>query len=194
MAKKQLIKLTEGDLHKIIKESVNKVLKENLYGMNRLQGEELYDRIDEYLSKIGDAKVCRFYCTNSIINIAMNQTLGREGKNKIFNIMENLGYKCVNAGGNGEYIMYDFKFDLQENTKKMTNEDYKPLGASYSDEHISYVKTELFIQISDLLKFMNAYSDSILSTNMLDENTYNILYDLLAKIHDRNLIQRHTVK
>lgn len=28
MAKKQLIRLTEGDLHKIIKESVNKVLKE----------------------------------------------------------------------------------------------------------------------------------------------------------------------
>ena len=72
--------------------------------------------------------------------------------------------------------------------KVLTNEDYKPLGASYSDEHISDVKTRLFRQISNLLSFMNAYSDGILSTNMLDENTYNILYDLLAKIHDRNLI------
>ena len=72
--------------------------------------------------------------------------------------------------------------------KVMSNEDYKPLGASYSDEHISDVKTRLLRQISNLLRFMNAYSDSILSTNMLDENTYNILYDLLAKIHDRNLI------
>lgn len=187
MAKK-LVRLTESDLQNIIKESVNSILNEKLYGMNRLQGEELYDRIDEYLSKIGDVKVCRFYCTDSTINIAMNQTLGREGKNKIFNIMENLGYKCVNAGGNGEYIMYDFKFDLQENTKKMTNEDYKPLGASYSDEHISDIKTRLFRQISNLLRFMNAYSDSILSTNTLDESTYNILYDLLAKIYDRNLI------
>ena len=72
--------------------------------------------------------------------------------------------------------------------KVMTNEDYKPLGASYSDEHISDVKTRLLRQISNLLRFMNAYSDSILSTNMLDENTYNIPYDLLAKIHDSNLI------
>lgn len=110
---KKLIKLTESDLHRIIKESVKKVLKENLYGMNRLQGKELYDRIDEYLSEIGDVEVCRFYCTDSIINIAMNQALGREGQSKIFNIMRNLGYKCVNAGGNGKYIMFDFEFDLQ---------------------------------------------------------------------------------
>lgn len=109
---KKTIKLTESELHNIIKESVNHILNENLYGMNRLQGKELYDRIDEYLSKIGDAEVCRFYCTDSIINIAMNQALGDEGKSKIFNIMGNLGYKCVNAGGNGEYIMFDFKSDL----------------------------------------------------------------------------------
>ena len=31
MAKKQLIRLTEGDLHRIIKESVNKMLNENDY-------------------------------------------------------------------------------------------------------------------------------------------------------------------
>ena len=31
MAKKQLIKLTEGDLHKIITESVKKILKESFY-------------------------------------------------------------------------------------------------------------------------------------------------------------------
>lgn len=31
MKKKQIIRLTEGDLHKIIKESVNNVLKENLF-------------------------------------------------------------------------------------------------------------------------------------------------------------------
>lgn len=120
MAKK-LVRLTESDLQNIIKESVNSILNEKLYGMNRLQGEELYDRIDEYLSKIGDVKVCRFYCTDSTINIAMNQTLGKEGKSKIFNIMGNLGYKCVNAGGNEEYIMYDFKSDLQENINKLTN-------------------------------------------------------------------------
>ena len=31
MAKKKVIRLTEGDLHRIIKESVNKILKENDY-------------------------------------------------------------------------------------------------------------------------------------------------------------------
>ena len=30
MAKKQVIRLTEGDLHKIIKETVNNVLKESI--------------------------------------------------------------------------------------------------------------------------------------------------------------------
>ena len=81
---KKTIKLTESDLHNIIKKSVKSILNENLYGMQRLQGKELYDRIDECLSEIGDAQVSRFYCTDSIITIAMNQTLGIEGRNKIF--------------------------------------------------------------------------------------------------------------
>ena len=34
MAKKQIVKLTEGDLHRIIKESVNNVLKESNYTDN----------------------------------------------------------------------------------------------------------------------------------------------------------------
>lgn len=109
---KHRIRLTESQLHNIIKESVNSILNEQFYGMNRLQGEELYDRIDEYLSEIGDAKVSRFYCTDSIITIAMNQTLGKEGKSYIFDLMRDLGYKCVNASGNEGYIMYDFESDL----------------------------------------------------------------------------------
>lgn len=38
MAKK-LVRLTESDLQNIIKESVNSILNEKLYGMNRLQNE-----------------------------------------------------------------------------------------------------------------------------------------------------------
>lgn len=110
---KKTIKLTESDLHNIIKKSVKSILNENLYGLKRLQGKELYDRIDECLSEIGDAQVSRFYCTDSIITIAMNQTLGIEGRNKIFDLMRDFGYKCVNAGGNGEYIMFDFESNLR---------------------------------------------------------------------------------
>ncbi len=177
MTKKSVIRLIDSDLHRIIKESVNSILNEKLYGMNRLQGEELYDRIDEYLSKIGDAKVCRFYCTDSIINIAMNQTLGREGKNKIFNIMENLGYKCVNAGGNGEYIMYDFKFDLQENTKKMTNK----LNENQSQQRAKRILAKALGELKGVI--MN-YGDFIRDcfTKQEMDALQETIYDALDKI------------
>lgn len=55
MAKKQIIRITEGDLHNIIKESVNKILKEaidfdamqNQYGdANSYQGEDETESFD----------------------------------------------------------------------------------------------------------------------------------------------------
>ena len=119
MAKK-LVRLTESDLQNIIKESVNSILNEKLYGMNRLQGEELYDRIDEYLSKIGDVKVCRFYCTDSTINIAMNQTLGKEGKSKIFNRSSSFSFSLESSSSSSLTIAYISSSSFVSNSSSAT--------------------------------------------------------------------------
>lgn len=42
--KKQIVRLTESDLHRIIKESVNKVLKEGAYDMNSTEYKQMYDK------------------------------------------------------------------------------------------------------------------------------------------------------
>ena len=60
MAKKQIVRLTEGDLHRIIKESVNKVLKESLYGLQPMKGQELFSHISSYLQRLGDVRVSNF--------------------------------------------------------------------------------------------------------------------------------------
>lgn len=102
MNKKQVIRLTESDLHRIVKESVNKVLME-------------------------DTKAQR--------------------------------------------------------TDDIVDEAYKPLGTKYSDEHISEVTNAFHRQIANLLRFMNAYSDTILSNNVLDEDSYDRLFKQLAEIN-----------
>lgn len=64
----------------------------------------------------------------------------------------------------------------------IVDEAYKPLGAKYSDEHISEVTNAFHRQIANLLRFMNAYSDTILSNNVLDEDSYDRLFNQLAEI------------
>lgn len=63
------------------------------------------------------------------------------------------------------------------------SETYKPLGANYSDEFISNVNNSFKRQIADLQKFMNAYSDTILSGGIIDEERYDNLYNLLGEIN-----------
>ena len=111
---KKLIRLTENDLHRIVKESVNKILREavdgNLYGLRKMQGEELYDDIDNSLSQLGDdVYVSRFYSDENQITIAANRTVGRNGKREIIEMMKNYGYDYYTSGANDQYIMMTFK-------------------------------------------------------------------------------------
>ena len=67
MAKKQLIRLTESDLHKIVKESVKRTLKESSYiGDEYYQYEEIMERLnssyDEYETAISELQ--QWYLTN----------------------------------------------------------------------------------------------------------------------------------
>ena len=53
---KKLIRLTEQDLHRIVKESVNRVLRESAYDMNSLEYKQMYDSggwndEDDYMDK-----------------------------------------------------------------------------------------------------------------------------------------------
>lgn len=112
---KKLIRLTEGDLHRIVKESVKKILKEEevngqLFGLSKLQGRELYDSIDENLKQFdGDAYVSRFYSDENQITIAANNAIGRDGRREIIEMMKNYGYDYYTSGANDGYIMMTFK-------------------------------------------------------------------------------------
>ena len=60
MAKKQVIRLTEGDLHKIIKESVNKILLERNASEKHMTDDEVINRrldnfIYDYDDEYGDS-------------------------------------------------------------------------------------------------------------------------------------------
>ena len=54
---KKRVRLTEGDLHRIVKESVNRILKENV------EYEHLYDKIQDVTNDIN--KFCRFAKMNN---------------------------------------------------------------------------------------------------------------------------------
>ena len=108
---KKLIRLTESDLHRIVKESVNRILKETegqLFGLTKMQGEELWDAIDKHLQQLGDAYVSKFYSDEHQITIALNSNI-RGGKGEIIEIMKNFGYDYYTSGANDEYIMMTFK-------------------------------------------------------------------------------------
>lgn len=66
--KKQLIRLTEADLHRVIKESVNRIIQEHTYNNKKMirewdedgqweEGDDLEWRIDDICSEFGDGEV-----------------------------------------------------------------------------------------------------------------------------------------
>ena len=52
---KKLIRLTESDLHKIVKESVNRVINEAAYNMNSSEYKQMYDSGDKWYDDREDA-------------------------------------------------------------------------------------------------------------------------------------------
>ena len=98
---KRKIRLTESDLHKIVKESVKRVLKE---GNIR----DLFDKIDEQLSAVCDAHVSRFYSGENNITIAVSRR-NAMCKNDVIAIMKDFGYDLYDTGANGEYLMMTFQ-------------------------------------------------------------------------------------
>lgn len=106
-------KISLNDLNYIVTECVKSILKEDvdgqLYGLTRLEGQELWDRIQEYLDNLGlnDTHVSKFYSNleNNVV-IAVNVN---DDRNKVVNLMKELGYKLYDTGGNGEYVMMTFK-------------------------------------------------------------------------------------
>lgn len=73
--------------------------------------------------------------------------------------------------------------DWNKQSDETVSEAYKPLGANYSDEFISNVNNSFKRQVADLQKFMNAYSDAILISGVIDKEKYDILFNLLGEIN-----------
>ena len=109
---KKVIRLTENDLHRIVRNSVKRILKESegqLFGLTKMQGEELWNAIDNELQQLGDVYVSKFYSDEYQITIAANRNIERSGRKEIIEIMKNFGYDYYTAGANDEYIMMTFK-------------------------------------------------------------------------------------
>ena len=171
--KKQVIRLTEGDLHRIIKESVDNILSEphgNLYGLKPLQGQELFDRITGYLQRFGDVRVSNFYSDEYRITIAMHKSV-RGKRKEIDEIMENFGYTIYDAGANDDYVMLTYKKrSLKESKETISahkflpelNKTYTHLYREYSRWQYSPAKPEGMDEAIDaIIKAMHKVQDII---------------------------------
>ena len=87
MAKKQVIRLTEGDLHKIIKETVNNVLKESIN-----KSYIVYDGIKLSLSMNGEDIYIEYNENNRWI------FAGYYANEKLWVVQENLDKQIVGDG------------------------------------------------------------------------------------------------
>lgn len=67
---------------------------------------ELYNNIDNYLNKLGECNVSRFYSDSNQITVTASKNICRTDIEKI---MKNFGYKLYTSGSNDNYIMYTFK-------------------------------------------------------------------------------------
>ena len=105
MAKK-IIRLRESDLHRIVKESVDNIVNGNLYGLQRMEGNELFDDITSNLQRLGDARVSKFYSDDYNITIIANRNISRRA---IDDIMFGYGYSLYTAGADGSDIMYTYQ-------------------------------------------------------------------------------------
>ena len=94
------IRLTEGDLRRIVRESINRVLTESDGGV--------WDAIDIELGQVGDVRISRFYSDDNQVTVAVNRVVGGDGKRVVVGIMKKFGYEYYDAGGNGEYVMMTF--------------------------------------------------------------------------------------
>ena len=126
---KKIIRLTESDLHRVVKESVQAILPKNLYSV--------FQVIDKSLSQIdNDTYVSRFYSDENQITIAVSRSVNRIGRQKIIEIMKDYGYRFYTSGANGEYIMMTFKpiIVTESNGKGENNWGNKGLPYGFQDD------------------------------------------------------------
>ena len=118
----KLIRLTESDLHRVVKESVDRILNENSpYDNDSI----FYDVIDRSLSQNTDykASVSRFYSDQNQITIAVFVTNDiRNTKRAVIETMKRFFYEYCTSGANGKYVMMTFKqkgYELDESMGKI---------------------------------------------------------------------------
>lgn len=82
---KQVIRLTESDLHRIVKESVNKILKESVFD-NVSFNDRIVDKIVDDISSSGaQVNPNEFSVTNIMRRYACDEPVAREVRRRILN-------------------------------------------------------------------------------------------------------------
>lgn len=96
------MKITEKQLRKIIKESINNVLKDF--------DASAYDEWDAELSRLfGEVKVSRFYSGGNHLVIAAKRGTDIKG---VITFAKECGLKYEDCGENGKYVMLTFKQNM----------------------------------------------------------------------------------
>ena len=148
--KKQVIRLTEGDLHRIIKESVNRIIKEGVFDNNNM---------DMSFNEI-----------NNISNIEINNI---EGDNAIFNAFGKDGSQYqiyvsfyINEGqGVIPSNDYDLQDDYDSDTIDVLKVSITKWNEMNEEEEIPYSKNISFEE-----KLKNDIEEYLLSNNMINNH------------------------
>ena len=148
--KKQVIRLTEGDLHRIIKESVNRIIKEGVFDNNNM---------DMSFNEI-----------NNISNIEINNI---EGDNAIFNAFGKDGsqYQIYVSFyiNEGQGVIPSHDYDLQDDYDSDTIDILKVSITKWNEmneeEEIPYSKNISFEE-----KLKNDIEEYLLSNNMINNH------------------------
>ena len=116
MAKKQVVRITEGDLHRIIKESVNKVLKES---------GDLYGRYDDGTPFTNSKR--KWHGVEGTTFISHGEWSDPE-----------VWYDGEELNGNNleDYVWAEYEYECEEKGKKPTEEEYNRLPIQWFKEKL----------------------------------------------------------
>ena len=179
---KQRIRLTESDLHRIVKESVKRVLRESTDGNLYAQ----IQTIDKSLSQIDDdTHVSRFYSDENQITIAVSRSVNHLGKRKIIEMMKNYGYDYSTSGANDEYIMMTFERICRTESKGNKGKVLK----EGLEKKVWEKNEELRVLLKKVFSNLNGEERDYLY-DMLNNDIWNTVYVALSVLKPYNPIKQ----
>ena len=121
---KRIVRLTESDLHKIVKESVNRVLREAAYDINSTEYKQMYDSGDKWYDGREDADTRKEIENYEALPDKVRHPFGTEIpdlqdriKNRSWNSNDKLAQKEPNSILKKQQEKRDFQRDLESSKK-----------------------------------------------------------------------------